>query len=373
MMLCVDEFESLAHGSLAPDVWDYVAGGSGTESGIVANRVAFNQLALRPRCLVDVSRCEVATSLLGARLAAPLGVAPMAYHCLVDPDGEVATARAAGEAGLLFVVSLFASRTLEEIAAAATGPLWLQLYWLRQRSMLRDLIGRAETAGYRAIVLTVDAPRVGRRLRDLRRGFAVPAGISAVNLDASVMAGVHRTHVGQSALERHSREQFDPTLSWKDLAWLRANTALPLVLKGLLTAEDAHLAVEHGVDAIIVSNHGGRQLDAVTASVDALPEVVRAVAGYCPVLLDGGVRTGGDVIKALALGASTVLVGRPVLWGLACGGAAGARSVLDLLTAELEDAMTLSGRPRITDLDGSLLSRRSAGGGLDEGRPAWPR
>jgi 4-hydroxymandelate oxidase len=353
--LTAGEYESAARERLPADVWDFLAGGSGAEATLAANRAAFQRLALRPRVLVDVSRTDLAVDLLGTRLAVPIGVAPMAYHRLVHPEGEVATARATGGAGALFVVSIFASRSLEDIAAAATGPLWLQLYWLRRRDVLVDLLRRAEAAGYRAVVLTVDAPRVGRRLRDLRHGFAVPPDVTAVNIDAPVMAGTAVSRTGESAIARHSREQFDTSVTWRDLAWLRGQTSLPLVLKGLLTAEDARLAVEHGIDGVVVSNHGGRQLDGAVPSLVALPEVVEAVAGRCPVLLDGGVRAGTDVVKALALGARAVLVGRPVLWGLAAAGADGARALLDLLVTELDDAMALCGRPRVADLDPSAV------------------
>jgi 4-hydroxymandelate oxidase len=359
-LLTTADYERAARSRLPADVWDYLAGGSGAEVTLAGNRAAFDRLALRPRVLVDVSRCELAVELLGSRLAAPIGVAPMAYHRLAHPDGEVATARAAGAAGLLLVVSPFASRTVAEIAAAARGPLWIQLYWLRQREALVDLLARAEAAGFRAVVLTVDTPRVGRRLRDLRNGFGLPDGVVAANIDPAVMAGTDRGRPGESAIERHSREQFDPSLSWRDLAWLRERTRLPVVLKGVVTAEDARLAAQHGVAGVIVSNHGGRQLDGAVASLDALPEVVEAVAGQCPVLLDGGVRTGADVVKALALGARAVLVGRPVLWGLAHAGADGARAVLELLVTELEQVLALAGRPRAADVDRSLVTRLPA-------------
>lgn len=359
-LLTTCDYESAARRRLPAAVWDYLAGGSGSEATLAGNQAAFGRWELRPRVLVDVSRCELAVELLGSRLAAPIGVAPMAYHMLAHPDGEVATARAAGAAGQLLVVSPFASRRLEEIAAAATGPLWLQLYWLRERAVLVDLVGRAEAAGFRAIVLTVDTPRVGRRLRDLRNGFALPPGVAAANIDPAVMAGTGSGRPGESAIERHSREQFDPSLSWPDLAWLRELTRLPVVLKGVLTAEDAALAVAHGAAAVVVSNHGGRQLDRSVASLDALPEVVDAVAGRCPVLLDGGVRSGTDVLTALALGARAVLVGRPVLWGLALAGADGARAVLELLVTELEQVLALAGRPRVAELDRSLLTRAPA-------------
>ncbi len=240
-------------------------------------------------------------------------VAPTAYHGQVHPDAETATARGAGNAGSLFVASTLASRSPEEIAQAATGPLWFQLYWLRNRDIVADLVTRAETAGYRAIVLTVDAPLIGRRLRDLRNGFAVDPSARASGFDAALTAGAHLRREGVYGVAATAAEIFDQSITWSDLAWLRSLTGLPLLLKGVVTAADAQLAVEHGVDAIIVSNHGGRQLDGAQASLRALPEVADAVAGRCPVLVDGGVRRGRDVFVALALGADAVLVGRPVL------------------------------------------------------------
>ncbi|WP_435796443.1 alpha-hydroxy acid oxidase [Kitasatospora indigofera] len=350
------DVEREARARLPSEVWDFIQGGSGSERTLAANAAQFGRYALRPRTLVDVSACDTGLDLLGSALEVPIGVAPMAYHRLADDEGETATARAAGRAGALLIAGIFASRTLEDIAAAATGPLWLQLYWLRRRDALAALVGRAEAAGYRALVLTVDAPRVGRRLRDARNGFAVPAGIRAVNLDPGLMAASHRSAAGASGIESHAREQFDPALSWSDLAWLRERSSLPLVLKGILTAEDARLAAEHGVAAVVVSNHGGRQLDGALPSLAALPEVVAALPPEIPVLFDGGVRTGADVAVALALGARAVLVGRPVLWGLAAGGEAGVDRVLGLLRSELEDAMALLGRPALRDLDRATLA-----------------
>ncbi|GAA3057445.1 alpha-hydroxy acid oxidase [Actinokineospora globicatena] len=353
--LHVADYAAAAKATLAGDVLGYLDGGSGAEWTLRENTAAYQRIRLRPRVLVDVEAVDTAVDLLGSSLTAPLGVAPMAYHRLVHPDGELATVAAAGAAGALFVASMFASTDLVRMADAATGPLWMQLYWLRDRGALLDLVGRAERAGYRALVLTVDAPKVARRLRDLRSGFTLPAHVSAVNLTSELMAPSHVAQAGVSAIERHSRERFDPTITWADLAWLRERTRLPLVLKGILTSADAWLAVEHGVDAVVVSNHGGRQLDGVPATVDVLAEVVDAVAGALPVLVDGGVRRGTDVLKALALGAATVLVGRPVLWGLAHSGAAGAEHVLTLLREELEEAMALCGRPTTADVDRSVL------------------
>ena len=357
--VCVEDYRDLARRQLDDQVWDFVEGGAGTERTVSANRRAFERVTLRPRVLVDVSGCDTRTELLGAALATPVGVAPTAYHRLAHPDGEVATARGAGATGALYVVSIFASRTLEDIAAEATGPLWIQLYWLRRREVLAGLLDRAGAAGCRAVVLTVDAPQLGRRRRDARNGFAIGSGVSAVNLDQALMASAHRSDPGRSALAVHTAEAVDPSVTWSDLAWLRARSPLPLVLKGILTAQDAVLAVEHGADGIVVSNHGGRQLDGAAASLDALAEVTDAVGDACPVLFDGGVRSGSDVFAALALGARAVLLGRPVLWGLAADGAAGVAAVLDLATEELAHTMALTGRPGLSAIDRSAVELRS--------------
>jgi 4-hydroxymandelate oxidase len=357
-LLTMSDLRERARERLAADVWDFVEGGSGAERTLRDAEAAYRELRLRPRVLVDVSAPDCSVEIFGDLLASPIGVAPMAYHRLVHPDGETATAEAAGIAGVLLVTGIFASRTLEETAAVAKGPLWFQLYWLRQRDALAALVARAEAAGYRALVLTVDAPKVAIRRRDRRNSFVLPPSVTAANLDPALTERSHRSAAGDSGIEEHSREQFDPAITWDDLAWLRARTRLPLVLKGVLTAEDAALAVEHGVDALIVSNHGGRQLDQAIPALEALPEVVAAVPADLPVLVDGGVRSGTDIAVALALGARAVLVGRPVLWALACDGAKGAAGVLELLRTELLDAMILSGRPTIDRLDASAVVRR---------------
>jgi 4-hydroxymandelate oxidase len=347
--LTIDDYERRARALVPPASWDYLQGGSGSEWTLAANLTQFDRYTLRPRVLVDVESCDTSAALLGATLGLPVAVAPMAYHRLVHPDGESATVRAAGEAGALFVASFFASESLETIAREATGPVWLQLYWPRRREVLPELAARAEEAGYRAIVLTVDAPQLGRRIRDMRNSFSLPDGIRAVNLDA-IPPPDHYRDEGVSALAAQSQAQFDPTITWADLAWLRERSALPLVLKGLMTGEDARLAAENGVDAIVVSNHGGRQLDGAPPCLAVLPEVLAAVPAGYPVLVDGGVRRGTDIVKALALGAKAVMVGRPVLWGLAHAGQAGAAAVLGLLREELENALMLLGRPRLADL-----------------------
>ncbi|MCE4941808.1 alpha-hydroxy-acid oxidizing protein [Streptomyces albulus] len=360
LLLNPRDYESAARDRLDRSVWDYIAGGSGDELTLHEDRAAYGRYRLRPRALVDVSHCEPATTLLGHPVAFPVGIAPMAYHQLVHPDGELATVRAAGAAGALTIASTFASTSLEDVAAAATGPLWLQLYVLRRREVTASLVRRAEAAGYRALVITVDTPRMARRERDLRNGFRLPPHIRPANLDRDHEAGLHQGGAGGSSLAGHAARHHDAAFAWDDLAWIRSLTDLPLVLKGVLTAEDAHRAAGLGVAGLIVSTHGGRQLDGVVPALEALPEVVAAAGDRCEVLVDGGVRRGTDVLKALALGARAVLVGRPVLWGLAVDGEPGAAQVLSTLRAELEEAMALTGRPRLCDVTRDLL--RPAGG-----------
>ncbi|MEY9856219.1 4-hydroxymandelate oxidase [Catenulispora sp. GAS73] len=353
--LRLTDFRDLAAGHVTRPVWDFVDGGSGDERTLAANTSAYDRHRLRPRVLTDVDKIDTRTALFGTALATPVGLAPIAYHRLLHPEGEAATVRGAGRAGALTVVGIFASRTLEDIAEAATGPLWLQLYWLRQRAVLEQLIERAEAGGYEAFVVTLDAKRIGQRLRDMRNGFTLPEGVAAVNVDPAVMAEAHRAHEADSAISAHAEISFDRTLTWEDLAWMRGRTAKPILLKGVLTAEDARLAAEHGVDGIVVSNHGGRQLDNAVASIDALEECVEAVSGSMPVLVDGGIRRGTDVFTALALGADAVLIGRPFLWGLAADGADGVEAVLRMATSELEHTMTLMGTATLADIDRSAV------------------
>lgn len=352
----VEDYEALARERLEPFAWDYFAGGSGDEVTLRANREAFGRLRLRPRMLVDVSTVDLRTTALGTPVTMPIFVAPMAYQRLANAEGEITTARGSGEAGALMVASTMSTRTLEEIATAATGPLWFQLYVYKNRAVSEALVRRAEAAGYRALVLTVDAPRLGRRERDVRNSFTLPADLSAANFAAEHSEIMRIQTAGASALAVHAAAEFDTSLTWEALSWLRSVTKLPVVVKGILTGEDAEEAVSRGADGIIVSNHGGRQLDSAPAGIEALPEVVEAASGSrTEIYMDGGVRRGTDVLKALALGARAVLVGRPVLWGLAADGEVGVRRVLELLRDELELAMALAGRPTIESIDRSLV------------------
>jgi isopentenyl diphosphate isomerase/L-lactate dehydrogenase-like FMN-dependent dehydrogenase len=325
------EYEPLARAKLPKWGFDYIAGGAEDEVTMRENRAAFERIQLRPRMLVDVSSIDASTTVLGTRVAFPVLLAPAGTQGVAHPDGELATARAASAAGTVTVVSTVSSHSLEDVAACSAGPKWFQLYAFT-RDLAPRLIERAQNAGYSAVFLTVDVQRAAHRERDIRNAFLVPP------------AALPRTLVGEIDL----REVVpNPTLTWQDIDWLRSLTSLPFGIKGIMTAEDARLAVEHGVDAIVVSNHGGRQLDGAQATIEVLEEVVEAVDGKCEVFLDGGVRRGTDVVKALALGAKAVLIGRPYLYGLAVDGEAGVKRVLDLLRAELETAMALMGCPTV--------------------------
>jgi isopentenyl diphosphate isomerase/L-lactate dehydrogenase-like FMN-dependent dehydrogenase len=343
--LNVFEYEKLAHERLYPAVWDYYSAGANDEVSLRANREAFARIQLRPRMLVDVSHVDMAATLLGTPLAMPIGIAPTAMHGPTCRDGECATAQAAGAAGALMIASTESTRTLEEIAQAATEPLWFQLYFSSgTRPRAERLVRRAEAAGYRAIVLTVDSPRWGQKERQARSEatFAWPPSGNFADEPLPVEGAGDDADDGAA-------------ITWADVDWVRSLTPLPVVLKGILTPEDAQHSVEAGAAAILVSNHGGRQLDTVAPTIEALPEVADAAAGRCEVYLDGGVRRGTDALKALALGARAVFVGRPVLWGLAVAGAEGALHVLELLRDELEQAMVLAGRPTLASIDATLV------------------
>lgn len=350
------ELEGLACERLPPLARDYYASGADDELTLGANQAAFRRLALRYRVLVDVAERDLSTEILGQRVSMPILVAPTAFHQLADPEGEVATVRGAGRAGTIFCLSTLSNRPMEEVAAAASGPWWFQLYVYRDRGATAALVARAAAAGCSALVLTVDAPLLGRRERDVRNRFHLPPGLAVANLLPAGYEGLPER--GTSGLQAYVAECLDPSLSWRDLEWLASLGELPILLKGVVHPEDARLAVEHGVAGLVVSNHGGRQLDTAIATIDALPDVVAAVdrAGSdLPILLDGGVRRGTDVVKALARGARAVLVGRPVLWGLATGGEDGVSGVLEMLRTELDLAMALCGCRRPSEVAGRDL------------------
>lgn len=355
----VFDFEALAREKLSREAYDYYAGGAHDEVSLRENRAAYDRLSLAYRVLVDVSRRDLSTSVLGQPVAMPVLVAPTAFHRLADPEGEVATARAAGAAGTVMILSTLSTSTIESVVDAASGPVWFQLYVYRDRKATEGLVRRAEAAGCRALVLTVDAPLLGRRERDVRNRFSLPPSLAVANLLPEGYGDIPPA-VADSGLAAYVSSFLDPALTWRDVTWLRSITELPVLVKGIVRPDDAVRAAEAGAAGVVVSNHGARQLDTSPATIDVLPEVVDALAAQghrIEVLMDGGVRRGTDILKALALGARAVLVGRPVLWGLAAGGEAGAARVLRLLHDELDLAMALAGAPTVADITRDLVRR----------------
>ncbi|MBS9392750.1 MAG: alpha-hydroxy-acid oxidizing protein [Dolichospermum sp. LBC05a] len=349
-------YEQLAKEHLSQMAFDYYSSGAWDEVTLRDNLAAFTKVKLRPKMLVDVSNINLTTQVLGESLQLPLLIAPMAFQCLADPEGEIATALAAEIAGVGMVLSTLATKSLEEVATVAKGLQWFQLYIHKDQGLTQALVQRAYTAGYKAICLTVDAPMLGKRERDQRNEFTLPPGLHPANL--TNISGLDIPQApGESGLLTYFAQQINPAVTWKDLEWLQSLSPLPLVVKGILRADDAVRAVEYGAQAIVVSNHGGRQLDGAIASLDALPDIIAAVDGKAEVLLDGGIRRGTDILKALAYGAKAVLIGRPVLWGLAVAGKIGVSHIISLLQDELNLAMALSGCASLGDIDSSLVSQ----------------
>jgi len=357
------DFEAIARETLSGQAYDYYAGGALDEVTLRENRAAYDRLSLAYRVLVDVSRRDLTTSVLGQPVSMPVLVAPTAFHRLATPDGEMATARAAGAVGTIMILSTLSTTPVEAVVSAASGPVWFQLYVYRDRKATEGLVRRAEAAGCRALVLTVDAPLLGRRERDVRNRFSLPPGIVVANLLPEGYGEVPPA-IADSGLAAYVASFLDPSLTWGDVAWLRSLTKLPILVKGIVRPDDALRAADAGAAGVVVSNHGGRQLDTAPATIDVLPEIADALAAHghrIEVLMDGGVRRGTDILKALALGARAVLVGRPVLWGLAAGGDAGAANVLRLLRSELDLAMALAGAPTIADVTRDLVRRTPSG------------
>ncbi len=371
----IEELRRQAERRLPRFLFDFVEGGADDEVTVRANRQAFGDYTFRARTLVDVSTRDLSTTLLGQRLALPVILGPVGLAGLLAPRGEVLAAQAAARKETIFVLSTMSVCTIEEVAAAAPAPRWFQLYIWKDREITRSLVERARTAGYSALCLTVDVPDMGNRERDVRNGFVVPPRLTPTNvLDLLLHLGwalrmtrspraTFGNFVETKSLARRdavsvagfTSRQFDQSVTWADLEWLRGLWSGPLVLKGITTAEDARRAVEHGVEALVVSNHGGRQLDGLPAALDVLPEIVEAVGGRAEIILDGGIRRGSDVVKACALGARACMIGRPFLYGLAVAGQSGVEVVLELLRKEIASTLTLLGCPRLDQLDASYL------------------
>jgi 4-hydroxymandelate oxidase len=348
------DFEAAARAVLPPMAYEYMAGGSGDEETLRGNREAFGRWRLVPRMMRGIAAVDPRTTVLGQEVSLPVLLAPVGLQRLAHPEGERASTRAARAAGTIFTLSTASTCAIEDVAPDA-GSWWFQLYVYRDRGITRDLVERAAASGASALVLTVDVPVLGRREADERNRFTLPAGLALANLQRSD----HRylpADMDGSGLAAYITSIWESALSWKDLEWLASLTKLPVLAKGILAPEDACRALEHGARAIVVSNHGGRQLDSAVASLDALPAVVEAVDGRAEVLVDGGVRRGTDVIKALALGARAVLLGRPYLWGLAVDGEAGVRRVLELLRGELTRDLLLCGCSGPAEIDRGLIT-----------------
>lgn len=350
------EYERAAERVMERMAFDYYASGAADELTLRGNRAAYERLRLRYRVLAGVGERSLEVELLGQRLALPVLVAPMAFQALAHAEGELATARAASALGTALVLSTLSNTALEDVVAASAHPVWFQLYVYRDRGATAALVRRAEAAGCQALVLTVDAPLLGRRERDVKNRFHLPPGLEAKNLHAAGYGALERVE-HDSGLAAYVASLLDPDLTWDDLTWLRSLTSLPVLVKGVVRGDDAGLALDHGAAGVVVSNHGGRQLDTAVATIDALPEVVDAVAGRGAVLIDGGIRRGTDVIKALALGADAVLLGRPALWGLAVDGQRGVTRVLELLRDEVDQALALCGARSPRDLPPGLVVR----------------
>jgi 4-hydroxymandelate oxidase len=341
--LTISDFEAAARELLAPDILAYTVGGAGDEITLRSNQSAFDEIQLFPRVLRDVSHVEMSVSLFGDVLPLPLLLAPTAYQRTIRPNGEIEAARGAAVYSIPYVVSTSATTSVEEISRAAKTPFWFQLYMHKEEEFTGSLIRRAEEAGCKALCVTVDTPVLGSRTRQIRAGFVIPSEMETPHLHPLV------------------REAADPVYpyrkvtTWKDIAWLQSFTKLPILLKGILNANDAELAVQNGVQGIIVSNHGARNLDTVPATIQVLPEIVDRVAGKIPVLMDGGIRRGTDIFKCLAYGATAVLIGRPYLYGLAVAGPEGVAKVIEILRAEFFYAMALCGCTSISEINRTLV------------------
>lgn len=345
----LDEFEVLAKQKLSPEIYDYYAGGANDEVTLRENRSDYNSIKLCPRVLANVGSRDLSTTVLGQELSSPIMISPMGFQGAATADGELATVRVAQAFKTIMTLSTMSNVLLEDAIKITTQPLWFQLYIYKDRKITESLVKRAEYSGYKALVLTVDTPTLGKRERDVKNGFRLPKNLIASNLSDTGLENVSLDVQG-SSIEAYTNQMFDESISWEDVEWLKSITTLPIVIKGLTRPQDAALAIEHGVSAIVVSNHGGRQLDTTPSTISLLPEIASFVDGRLEVFIDGGIRRGTDIVKAIALGADAVFLGRPILWGLAVDGEKGASRVMEILSQELDLAMTLCGYSSIVDI-----------------------
>ncbi|KMZ61496.1 L-lactate dehydrogenase (cytochrome) [Zostera marina] len=344
----VSEYEAIAKQKLPKMVFDYYASGAEDQWSLQENRNAFSRILFRPRILIDVSKIDMTTNIMGFKISMPIMVAPTAMQKMAHPDGEYATARASASAGTIMTLSSWATSSVEEVASTGPGIRFFQLYVYKNRSVVAQLVRRAEKAGFKAIALTVDTPRLGRREADIKNRFTMPSHLTMKNFEGLELGKMEGAE--DSGLASYVAGQIDRTLSWKDIKWLQTITSMPILVKGVMTAEDTRLSIQAGAAGIIVSNHGARQLDYVNATISCLEEVVKAAQGRVPVFLDGGIRRGTDVFKALALGASGIFIGRPVVFSLAADGENGVKKVLQMLRDEFELTMALAGCTSLKDI-----------------------
>ena len=349
--LNVWDFKKIAQERLSADSWDFITGAAGDEITVRWNREAYDRIRLQPNVLIDVAGVDTRTRLFGQEIPFPILVSPSGGHSRSHPDGELATARGAGQAQAIMAVSTLSSRPIEELARVATQSLWFQLYMIRDRGLTREIVQRAEAAGCKAICITVDTPVTGARNREQRAGRRQrrPSGPRAL---PPHLTGYKRPQTVEGEIFSTT---LDPTITWKEINWVRSFAQVPVLIKGVLNPADAQRAVQEGISGIIVSNHGGRNLDTVPATIDALPQIADRVAGHFPILIDSGIRRGTDILKAVALGANAVMIGRPTLYGLASAGPEGVSRVIEILRRELEMAMALTGRTSLSEIDRSVL------------------
>ncbi|GCC33195.1 2-Hydroxyacid oxidase 1 isoform X1 [Chiloscyllium punctatum] len=356
--VCINDFEQHAKEILPKAVYDYYRSGADEQQTLRDNVAAFSRWSLCPRVLRDVSKVDLSVTVLGQRINMPICVSATAMQRMAHPEGEVATVKACGRLGTGMMLSTWATSSIEEVAEAVpSATRWLQLYIYKDRELTKSLVRRAEKAGYCGVFLTVDTPYLGKRLADVRNKFKLPPHLRMANFETLDLAFSKKDYGDDSGLAVYTADAIDPSIKWEDIDWLRELTKLPIVLKGILRADDAREAAKHGIDGILVSNHGARQLDCVPATIDVLAEITDAVGGKVEVFLDGGVRKGSDVLKALALGAKAVFVGRPILWGLAYQGEEGVCDVLQMLKDEFKLALALAGCRSVKEIDKSLVKR----------------
>ncbi len=352
-LLSVHDYHRVTRNKLPNEVLDYFEGGALDEITLRENTSGWERLKLYYHVLAGVGERDLRTTILGQSVSMPIGIAPTAFHKLANEGGEIATAKAGRAAGTLFILSSLSNTPMETVLCEASSPRWFQLYLYKDRAISGELVRRAEAAGAEAIVLTVDAPGLGTRERDMRNRFTLPEGLTVANV--TPLGKGHVPEVRGSGLAAYVHDNFKSDLGFQDLDWLCQWTRLPVVVKGVCRSDDARRIAEHGAKAVVVSNHGGRQLDGAPATCDALPHVVDAIGDRCEVYVDGGIRRGSDVLKAIALGARAVLVGRPILWGLCVGGEEGVVNILKMFRRELDEAMLLCGCAKLEDIDASLL------------------